>query len=68
MSQTLAKRKDEEKLAMAIIKTLAQEVLIYNEEDALESLRNMWRDGVLQRFVDDIPEVKELLKRGLLPL
>jgi len=68
LSQTLAKRKDEEKLAMAIIKTLAQEVLIYNEEDALESLRNMWRDGVLQRFVDDIPEVKELLKRGLLPL
>jgi len=67
LSQTLAKRKDEEKLAMAIIKTLAQEVLIYNEEDALESLRNMWRDGVLQRFVDDVPEVKELLKRGLLP-
>ena len=52
---------------MAIIKTLAQEVLMYNEEDSLESLKNMWRDGVLQKFVDDIPEVRELLKRGLLP-
>jgi len=66
LSQALVGR-GKGKIAMAIIKTLAQEVLMYNEEDALESLKNMWRDGVLQRFVDDVPEVKELLKRGLLP-
>ena len=69
MSRTLMKQRDEEKktIAIAIIKTLAQEVLAYNERDALQSLKSMWKDGVLQKFVDDIPEIKELMRRGLLP-
>ena len=56
-----------EKLALAIVRALAKEALIYNMDDALESLKNLWRDGVLQEYVDRVPELRELIRLGKLP-
>ena len=56
-----------EKFALAVIRVLAREALIYNMDDALESLKNLWRDGVLQEYVDQVPELQELIELGKLP-
>jgi len=56
-----------ERLAYATTRALAKEALIYNMDDALEALRRLWKDGVLQRYVDKIPELQELIRLGKLP-
>ena len=56
-----------ERLALAIVRALAKEALIYNMDDALESLKNLWRDGVLQEYVNRVPELQELIRLGKLP-
>jgi len=56
-----------EKLALAATRVLAKEALIYNMDDALEALRRLWKDGVLQKYVDKIPELQELIRLGKLP-
>ena len=57
---------DLEKLALAAARVLAKEALIYKEEDALEALKRLWRDGVLQEYVDKVPELRELIRLGKL--
>ncbi len=56
-----------ERLAYATTRALAKEALIYNMDDALEALKRLWNDGVLQRYVDKIPELQELIRLGKLP-
>ena len=56
-----------ERLAYATTRALAKEALIYNMDSALEALRRLWKDGVLQRYVDKIPELQELIRLGKLP-
>jgi len=56
-----------EKLALAATRVLAKEALIYNMDDALEALRRLWKDGVLQKYVDKIPELQELIRLRKLP-
>jgi len=56
-----------ERLAYATTRALASEALIYNMDDALEALRRLWKDGVLQKYVDKIPELQELIRLGKLP-
>ena len=56
-----------ERLAYATTRALAKEALIYNMDDALEALRRLWKDGVLQKYVDKIPELQELIRLGKLP-
>ena len=56
-----------EKVALAAVIALAREALIYNMDDALEALKRLWRDGVLQEYVDKVPELQELIKLGKLP-
>ena len=55
------------RFAFAVVKALAREALIYNMDDALEALKRLWRDGVLQEYVDKVPELQELIKLGKLP-
>ena len=55
------------KFAFAVVKALAKEALIYNMDDALESLKRLWRDRVLQDYVDRVPELQELIRLGKLP-
>ena len=63
------KEKDDflDKFALAVIRVLAKEALIYNMDDALEALKNLWRDGVLQEYVDRVPELQGLIELGKLP-
>ena len=69
------KRKEEDieveefkrRFAYAVVKALAIEAYKYNMEDALESLKGLWKDGILQKYVDRVPELKELIKLGKLP-
>ena len=74
MSETIAKQKkvvvvdeDLERLAYAATRVLAREALYNNLEEALESLKRLWRDGILQEYVDKIPELKKLVELGKLP-
>jgi hypothetical protein len=55
------------RFAYAVVKALAIEAYKYNDEDCLESLRSLWRDGILQKYVDRVPELKELIRLGKLP-
>ena len=71
MSKAIVKQQtvdeDLEKLAFAAAKVLAREALYNNLEEALESLKRLWRDGILQEYVDKIPELQELIRLGKLP-
>ena len=74
MSNAISKQKkviivdeDLEKLAYAATRVLAREALYNNLEEALESLKRLWQDGVLQEYVDKIPELKKLVELGKLP-
>ena len=58
---------DLEKLAFAVAKVLAREALYNNLEEALESLKRLWKDGILQEYVNKIPELQELIRLGKLP-
>lgn len=58
---------DLERLAYAATRVLAKEALYNNLEEALESLKRLWQDGVLQEYVDKIPELKKLIELGKLP-
>jgi len=71
-TNALMKYRDEtsefkEKLAFAATRVLAKEALIYNMDDALESLKRLWEAGVLQKYVDRVPELQELIRLGKLP-
>ena len=51
---------DLEKLAFAAAKVLAREALYNNLEEALETLKRLWKDGILQMmyirtFISTIP-------------
>ena len=74
MNNTVIKQKkmviideDLEKIAYAATRVLAREALYNNLEEALESLKRLWQDGVLQEYVDKIPELKKLVELGKLP-
>ena len=56
-----------ERFAIAVASALAKEALVYNMDDALESLKRLWRVGVLQKYVDKVPELQELIRLGKLP-
>jgi len=56
-----------ERLAYAMTRALAKEALIYNMDDALEALKRLWKLGALQRYLDKIPELQELVRLGKLP-
>ena len=63
----VSEHRDDERLVLAILRALAIEALVYNMDDALESLKNLWRDGVLPKYVDRVPELQELVRLGKLP-
>ena len=63
----VSEHRDDERLVLAILRALAIEALVYNMDDALESLKNLWRDGVLPKYVDRVPELRELIRLGKLP-
>ena len=65
--ETLTEDEMLERLAYAATRALAREALIYNMEDALDALKRLWKHGALQRYVDKIPELKELIRLGKLP-
>ncbi len=71
MSEAIVKQQtvdeDLEKLAFAVAKVLAREALYNNLEEAFESLKRLWKDGILQEYVDKIPELKKLVELGKLP-
>ncbi len=75
MSTTSLKRAEDEfnaerfaeHFAIAVASALAKEALIYNMDDALESLKRLWEAGVLQKYVDKVPELQELIRLGKLP-
>ena len=65
--ETLTEDEVLERLAYATTRALAREALIYNMEDALDALKRLWKHGALQRYIDKIPELKELVRLGKLP-
>ena len=55
------------KLSLAIVKAMVNIAYESNDPIILESLRKLWKEGVLQKYIDKVPKLKALIELGKLP-
>jgi len=73
MSVNISKHKEvindefAKRLSLAIVKAMVNIAYESNDPVILESLRRLWKEGTLQKYVDRVPKLKVLIELGKLP-